>query len=470
MKLNKVFLSVLFFNVVLFLTSCYILEPDYFWHVKAGQVMFNNGILTHDIFSWVLNGYYWMSHEWLFEIILYIFKMLFGTYHVLVYSYICLFSLFFIIFTVNREKLSKNIFYTINYFVLVVTIYKDFIQARPYLLSLSFIALTVYLCLDLFKNEDSKKIYFLPLISILWANIHGGSSNLSYTFCLIFLICGLFKFSFRKIEATRLSKKQILKYIAVIVLCAVGICINIHGYKMLLYPYVNIMDTTMINYITEWQPTAIRGDVYHYIYFILILFIGATMLFSSKKTRFVDLMVFGFVTYLGLSSIRFWIFLPIVMSFIIFDYVKKKKVSTPTICVFSFLTFLILGVGIYNIKNINLEYKLELTDGVIKALKKEKPERLFNLYNNGGELIYHDIPVFIDGRADLYSGKNLQEFFDIVNLDDKFFGLMEKYDFDYYLLTKDTALGNFLLISSQHEIVYEDDYFVLFKTQKTVSE
>ena len=90
------------------------------------------------------------------------------------------------------------------------------------------------------------------------------------------------------------------------------------------------------------------------------------------------------------------------------------------------------------------------------------------MYNNGGELIYHGIPVFIDGRADLYSGKNLQEYFDVVDLDGNFLETMEKYDFDYYLISKECYLNSFLMLSGSAEIIYENDTLVLYK--KTVND
>ena len=202
--------------------------------------MFKNGVLTHDIFSWFVSGKYWMSHEWLFEIYLYIYKIIFGNYHTIAYVGTSIFLLVFILFIFNKDSFSKNIFYTLFFFVLFATMGLAFIQARPHMISYSFIALTVYLCLDLYNNRDSKKIYFLPLISILWSNMHGGSSNLSYIFCIIFLICGLVSFKFKKIESDKISKKQIYRYLLVSILCMIGICINIHGFKMFIYIHMKI--------------------------------------------------------------------------------------------------------------------------------------------------------------------------------------------------------------------------------------
>ena len=466
MKKNRIFLIVLFISISLFFTSQYILETDYFWHIKAGEYMFNNGILTHDVFSWFASGKYWMSHEWLFEIILYSLKLVFGNYHIMVYVFISLTLLFLILFSLNREGYSKNIFYTLLFLVLFSTMAFGFIQARPHLLSYSFLALTIYLCLNLYKNKDSKKIYFLPLITIIWANIHGGSSNLSYLLCGLFLVCGLFNFKLNKMESERISKKQIYRYLLVIILCMIGVCINIHGFKMFIYPYENILDTTMLKNIAEWQPTSYMV-VSHYVYYLYLLFIIITMLVSSKRIKLIDLMLLLVVSFLGLKSVRFWLYSPIIMSFVIFDYVKEIKVSTKTLYIFSSLIIMVLGVSIYGFVNRNITYTLNISDKVVKVIEEIKPKRLFNTYDYGGELIYHDIPVFIDGRADLYSKYSLKDYFDMSNLNDGYEEIINKYSFDYLLVSKRYKIYDYLKDNNSYENIYENKKLVIYK--KTVN-
>ena len=63
------------------------------------------------------------------------------------------------------------------------------------------------------------------------------------------------------------------------ILCMCMICINSHGVKMLVYPYQNIFDNTMINFISEWQPTTL-SNVSHYPYFSLIVFFFMSGLYN----------------------------------------------------------------------------------------------------------------------------------------------------------------------------------------------
>ena len=216
MKKNNLLLFILFISISVFLLTFYSIEPDYFWHIKAGEYMFKNGVIVHDVFSWFVNGKYWFSHEWLFEIILYSLKSIFHNIHPLIYCFMCLSGLFSILFFTNKKNISKNIPFTLLYLMFIGILSITFIQARPHMISNVFVCLTIYLLYDLYKNKDSKKIYSLPLITILWSNIHGGSSNLSYLLCFVFFISGLFSFKYKKIENDKLSKKQLNKYLLVL--------------------------------------------------------------------------------------------------------------------------------------------------------------------------------------------------------------------------------------------------------------
>ena len=434
---------------------------------QNGEYMFKNGVLTHDVFSWIIKGKYWMSHEWLFEVIIYSLKNVFGKIHPIIYMFLCLGSLFSILFFTNKKNITKNIPYTLLYLMFLVIVFMTYIQARPHLMSFSFIALTIYFLYDLYKNENSKKLYFLPLVTILWSNVHGGSSNLSYLLCLIFLIFGLFKFSFKKIEANRLSKKQILKYLIVMVLCMISVCINIHGFKMFIYPYENMMDSVMLNNISEWQPTNLN-NAFHYVYFVFILFVVMTMLLSEKKINFMDFILFGFCFYLGLKSIRFWTYSPIIMYYIVFNYVKERKPDECTNLILGvFSVLLVVGFACCSPMLFNVKYNNLLDSKVINIIKQENPKRLFNMYDYGGELVYNDIPVFIDGRADLYSKHNYKDYLNISNCSGDYAKLIDKYEFDYLLLSKKYPIYYSIKNSEGYELIYQNKNLALYK--KTVN-
>ena len=447
----------------LFMMLLFTKESDYFWHIKAGEYMFkNNLILKKDIFSWFMNGQYWMSHEWAFDYLIYFLSYLFEDWHLFIYPFICVSSLLIILFFTNKKNYLKNILFSLVWIIMFL-IFCVYIQSRPHLISFLFLTLTVWILYDLFNNEESKKIYFLPLITLFWANFHGGSSNLSYLFCLVFLVIGLFKFNFGKIEAKRITKKQLYKYLVFMFVCIGVICINPHGIKMLVYPYSNITDTVMINFITEWQPTVL-GKFSHYPYFILIVFCLFMMIFSKEKIKFIDFVLFGISIILGLKSIRFWGYTYLIMTYVIFNYVPDRKIDKGTTRILFLIGAIFLGIFITNLEALRLEYSNKvLSEELIEVIKNENPKKLYNMYDYGGELIYNDIRVFVDGRADLYSRTNLLDYKNISMLQGDYIALIEKYNFDYYLVTKKYPINTYLCYSSDYELIYSENNIMLYK-------
>ncbi len=83
----------------------------------------------------------------------------------------------------------------------------------------------------------------------------------------------------------------------------------------------------------------------------------------------------------------------------------------------------------------------------------------------GGYLIYNDIFVFIDGRADLYSLYNYEDYLDIDNLSYGYDKLLKKYKFDYILMPKKSGFSTYLNESSEYDLIYSDKKVVIFKVK-----
>jgi hypothetical protein len=111
----------------------------------------------------------------------------------------------------------------------------------------------------------------------------------------------------------------------------------------------------------------------------------------------------------------------------------------------------------------NIKFSSNISEELVSVLKSENPSRLFNMYDYGGELIYNDIPVFIDGRADLYTKYNYKDYLNISNLNGDYVKLIEKYNFDYFLVDKDYSINTYLKYNNQYEVIYKDKNVLLYK-------
>lgn len=456
------FLFLLVFSLILMLFLR--MDIDYFWHFKAGEYMVQHStILTHDVFSWSLFGSSWISHEWLFEVFIYILECLLGSFHLFFYVFVLTLSLILFLYFSQKREYLKNVPFSLLWTAFFSLIFTG-LSGRPQLISFLFLAVSVWIVFYFFYHPTSKKIYFLPIISLLWANIHGGSSNLPYLLCFLAAFCGLFEFSYKKIEAVRLEKRQIITYFVVGILCMLMLIINPHGITMLFYPYQNMGDSLMLSTIAEWQPSNLN-QLSHYGYFIFSFLVLIILIFSKKKIRFIDAVFYIMFLYLGLKSIRFWFFSYIVFSLFIFYYIPQRRVdrySCPLILLFSCVLF---SIFITNFSYSKVIFDNTLADQVIDILKKEKPKRLFNYYDYGAYLIYQNIPVFIDGRADLYSKTIYKDYQDISRLRYQFPTLIFKYQFDYFIIPKKTGLFSYLKENDNYDLIYLDQECALFKTK-----
>lgn len=468
-KKNKYDLIFLFFIIC----SCFGMmiftrsDSDHFWHLAAGDYMLkNHTILTHDIFSWFVNGKYWMSHEWLSEIVISIFNHLFGKYHVIVYCFVFLTALLLLIYFANKEKIHSNKVFTLIWFTMMLLLC-GFMTVRPHLISNLLLGLTIYFLMDFYDNPNSKKIYFLPLITVLWANFHGGSSNLPYIFSLLFFIISFMDFSYTKIESKERKNKQRLVYFLMFIICMACVNINPHGFKMFIYPYINMGNSLMINTISEWRSSSL-SDTSHLMYFIFIFFVLMTFILSKKKIRFIDFMLFLISIYLGLKSIRFWSYTYIIMSFVVFYYIGARKDDKHTEIIFIGLSlfYLLLFVLCFNRIVIN-DNKTRISEETINKIEEIKPDRLFNLYGDGGELISNNIKVFIDGRADLYSDYNYKDYINISICHGEYEKLISKYDFDYYLVDNSMQIFIYLKNNDHYKEIYKgSDGYYIYKYEK----
>lgn len=465
-KKHKLVISFLFFlfSLSLFLMLFLRMDIDYFWHYKAGEYMVQHStILTQDVFSWSLLHASWVSHEWLFEILIYGLSCLFGNIHLFIYVFFLAFGLFLFLFLVKRREYLKNIPFALLWSVFYLLIFTG-LSGRPQLISFFLLAISVFLIFYFFYHPQSKRIYLLPVISLLWANIHGGSSNLPYLLCFLAAFSGVFQFSYKKIEAVRLEKKQIITYLVVGLLCVGAILINPHGVTMLFYPYQNMGDTLMLTTIAEWQPSNLN-ILSHYVYYIFVFVVLLVFIFSKKKIRLLDALFYLVFLYLGLKSIRFWFFSYIVFSFFIFYYIPQRKEDRYSCVLLFFFSILLLFFFASNFSYSNVVSTKTLSDDAILVLQKEKPERLFNYYDYGAYLIYQDIPVFIDGRADLYSNKIYQDYQDISRLRYRFTELISKYQFDSFIVPKESGIFSYLQDNSNYLLIYKDKTCAIFKAK-----
>ena len=484
--LRMVFILTIVLSSIAIFRSIFAGKPlnDYYWHCKVGEwIVKNRKIPTYGIYSWYAmdNGLYWFSHEWLSGVLIYLTS--FGSKEgALVFTVFLQFLMMLLMTLSTKKHLEKNcLVYLVFHFMCAYVLTKYF-YPRPHVYSyFLFFAEMAVLYHVKKKNQESKLVFLIPVIGILWANIHGGSSNIVYILPVFVLLTSVKSFSIGKLECTKLSS-QGLKNLLIATLASIPcLCINPHGYKLLTYPLENMQDKIMQAAISEWASPNIK-DMDAFVAILPVVLVVIVFFICKKNINAMDLLIFAFFTYMYLRSERFIAFLLISACFYVFDYaleldvasffkispiVREALYGAVLVCAFSFLMLSIQKVTLAGGK-IPVQ-DADVSPAAVSVIRAYSPKRMYNFYNLGGELIYNDIDVFIDGRADMYSKYNFQDFLSMTyaSMDEKgewmVKDVIDKYGFDMFVCTyADKTLLYLRQHPDEYTCVYADETVTIY--------
>ena len=485
---EKSFIAVLVSAVVLVIAyqfSSGISGNDYWWHIKLGEKIWQQkSIPTTDIFSWygMEQGIKCTVHEWLADVFLYLVQKAFGAFGMFMMSFLSAVTIVLLSMKTVGKRIFQNTALSILFFCLFAALTTLFFYGRPHIFSIYLLFAAIHCLRRYYLNPESKCIWFLPLIGCLWSNFHGGSSNLSYLLCIGFLVCGLTKIDIGKLYSERMPRRWIITLVIVTGLTMVSVLINPIGLDIFVYPYVNMADTFMLAVVSEWAAPDAKKIADLLLYFLPVFMVIGSLIVTEKKIKFLDLAILMFFVFIFLRSVRFIIFFYIVASFFAFEYFPKWKSKETTgkhgkAVVVTLVALIGIGVVFCATRVIpkvsdGTLISTVLSEEAIETIKAEDPQRLYNDYNFGETLIYNDIPVFFDSRADLYSANNmLKDGISLVQLQSAdgegvfdVNALMDKYQFDGYIIPVKRPLYTYLASHSEkYLLVYSDDLAGYFR-------
>ncbi len=435
---------------------------DYWWHIKIGEWIVNNkAVPKTGLFSWygLENNLSWFAHEWLAEIFIYQFASLFGgNLGGIIYLLICILLLGTLLYCFNYKDYLKNLGFSCIWMVIGFLSVGTVCTARPHMMTLSFFCILIYVCEKMKKQPDWKWYFLFPILTIIWANYHGGSSNITYIIPIMYFITNSFTFHFGRIKSRKIEKSY--RYLILAGINIVSLFLNPRTYELLLYPYSYTEEHA--KYILEWKSPSFTNGGFA---IFLIIFICCVFFITKKCIEFSDWALVGTFMLLTLKSIRFDVWLFIATTMVIYKYIAEIRDKST----YSFLCyeFAILGIGFllytgYSISVGDTYVQRGVSEEAIEIIKERNPKHLMNYYDYGSYLIYEEIPVFIDGRADMYTGYNFKQAAEGIYFDKEYLpeDMLKEFDFDMYLLPN-TCYLSYWLEENGYENLYEDEKMVI---------
>lgn len=252
------------------------------------------------------------------------------------------------------------------------------------------------------------------------------------------------------------------------------------------YMIKSIKGNTM-NFISEHQAV----DLIHAIPTLVIMLITVALLFSNKiKIRLQDIfMLFGMTILALISYKQFPIFLICTMTIInklsmqVIPEKIKEKVTKLIDKILSikgmiYITLITIAITLWQYKKIAVqnyvdssEYPVQATKWLKDNYKIDKTKmKLFNDFNYGSYLLFNNIPVFIDGRADAYdpvfNGREEDSFLDYMqtsSLQVWYEDTFEKYEITHIITKTNSNFNIFLQRNIRYNKLYDDGTFIIYE-------
>ena len=282
-------------------------------------------------------------------------------------------------------------------------------------------------------------------------------------------------------------RREIIRLLAVSLLCALSVSINPHGPQMLLYPFKTVSIQVLQDYIQEWQsPNFHEAQVLPFLLMLLLL-IGAISGSRRKVNPTELLLVLVFLPLALLASRNVALFALVAAPFITrhLDAVlgnRQREMSAAaqlpeSAAKWLNLTIFLLLAVVSSLK-ISTSLSYQANQDVIEAKfpvhaveylrNVQTTKNLFNTYNWGGYIIWElhpDFLSFVDGRTDLFDDEILDEYLvswqGLVGWERVF----ETWDIELALVEPWAPL-RVRLESQGWEIDYEDELAVVLSSPK----
>jgi hypothetical protein len=459
-----------------FIDKLAVLDPDMWWHLSVGQWIVQHRAFPHDgIFSQTAATRPWMAYSWGYEVLLsraydWFSFIGMGTFGTLLTIGVAL-AIFRMLYRISGRFWVA--------WALSIVVYAAFlfnIAPRPVFFSVILFTITLTQLFAAQRSGRVQSLYWLPLIFLVWANIH---IQFIYGLAAVGLFAGVNLLQqigrrWRMVpESLQTPTLPVVAPFAVLAGCVAAACAGPYSYHLYHEAFVISQSKIMYKIIRELQALSFE---YLNQNLELLLAIGAYFAIGWKKK--IDPFKFALLTLATIFAFRTWRdawFLCVVAAAIIADFpAPEEKTSERSVRPAEWAAVTVASIVLLLAGARTTDFT---TRGLDRAISGEYPVDAVNflrrnpvggpLYNSfdwGGFLIFYmpQFPVSIDGRTDLYGDAANEQYYSTQEADASYVEDPVLNGAGVVLLKKKFPIATQLVLDRRFRIIYRDDLAVVF--------
>ncbi len=469
-------------------------DGDTGWHLRTGEWILANGrVPDRDIFSFTRAGQPWFAWEWLWDVTFAALHAHWGMAAVIFVSSLIIAATFALVYRLSLWRSGDPIL------AIAVTLAACFASsihwlARPHLVTLLLIAV-FYTLLERAQMGKSRTLVWLPLLTVLWTNLHGGFAAGIALVALYAAGEAVTGVAEAHSQARTEAFGRARRYLACAAACLAASLVNPYGYHLHAHVVRYLGNSQLTEIISEFQPLGFQHPVGGYIEAMIVV-AAITAAWNAYHRRFTYTILLIGWTHLALVSARhvplFLILAAPQVSACVADLMSRARRADVADWVRRLSQgFVRLGTEVAAVERIGRIPVLPVAAVAMLLLllraqagaafrteydSKTYPVRAAGMLRGqsgvlttdywGGYLIYRlypDFRVFMDGRSDFYGLDFSKQYFRVMYGRHDWQAILDRYRVETVLLPVKQSLVGTLKESARWRPVYDDGMAILFR-------
>jgi hypothetical protein len=434
-------------------------DADTYWQIAVGQWILDHGTLPRvDVYSFSKLGEAWISSSWLAQILYAVSYNLAGWAGPVVVAAGSIAATFGLLAHFLERRIPSTYAALVALTAMVLSM--PHFLARPHVLAMPVMVAWAHGLMTASERRQPPSFWLLPLIA-LWANLHGG-----FVFGLV-LAGGFAIDALWNVEPSQ-RKPLALRWMAFGLAALVACCFTPYGWDSILASRKILDLGELLRLLSEWMPPDF-SRLSPFEVTILALIAGGLYLGVKLSPPRIAL-VLGLL-HMALSHNRNVEIFALLLPIVVLTPVSQQFALQPTRSdrlrfVSAAMLAVTLGISTWALAGHQMYSppKSQSPAAAVEAIKAHNLRRVLNDRAFGGYLIWRQVPVFIDGRAELYGEKFTMAYYNSLELKDvnQFLGLLKDHDIDGLLLQPGMPAASLLDHLGAWRRVHADDVAVLY--------
>jgi len=454
-------------------------DPDIWWHLRNAADLVHTGHFPHaDSWTFTVAGKPWIDFEWLAELWYY------GAWRWLGNRGLCLAMMLLsaaIVLGVYRLAWLRSRDWLAALFISLIAIHFFIVSLAPRTLLFGWLFLVVELSILWSLEHGRDRTAWLPLLFLLWINVH-GSWFIGFVLMVLFFACGWLQGERGGLYARRWTAAQKRRFLLVTVASAAALFVNPYGWRLVAYPVAAVFRNRLgTQFIAEWASLNLHTGFGKQ---VLAVFLGLSVLQLIRPRRWpLHDVVFALIALYGAFTYVRFVFLAgiLILPMLAMDLklpaappsgAKSKDFRWAAAAAIAVLLVLI-GTQIPGTRELQAGIAKDFPEDALPYLRTLAGRGpLFNQYEWGGYLEWQapELKTFIDPRMDVFAEAGvLNDYARAIHADNTF-AILDRYRIRFALLAKGSEMAYLLAHNAGWKIVWQDRQAVVFERAQSASD